>query len=531
MRLLAPMQLLAALLMFALVPVEVAWAHAQLLSTSPAENAIVEVAPEQVELRFNEPVSPLTITLIGPEGASLDATGTATGGVTSVVRMPADLARGTHVLSWRVVSADGHPIGGSLVFSIGEITGSAAVEPTSDRAVAASLWAAKTLLFTALFAGVGAAGFSALAPLPPLARTAALWLSVAGAVLGPVSLGLQGLDALGLPLTAFADVRAWSTGFSTSYGATTIAAVLAFAAALASLLMPRSGWSNSLGILAAAIAALSLALSGHASAAAPQWLTRPAVFLHIAGVLFWVGALLPLWLLLRGRTDSADKTLASFSRFIPYAVAPLVLSGLTLAAIQMGWPGTHWATPYGFILGAKLGLLALLFGLAIWNRRWLTAPALAGDTLARSRLRRSIGWEMAIIVVILGLVAGWRFTPPPRALADAPAELVAEPIMAHLMDGETMAMVMVTPGRVGPVVLETTISDFEGFPIDAQNVRLTLANPNLGIEPITREASLIDEVWRVEDMTIPVTGNWQVSIEVRVSRFEMVRLRGELIIP
>ncbi len=29
------------------------------------------------------------------------------------------LPDGTHVLSWRVISADGHPVGGSLIFSIG----------------------------------------------------------------------------------------------------------------------------------------------------------------------------------------------------------------------------------------------------------------------------------------------------------------------------------------------------------------------------------------------------------------------------
>ena len=39
---------------------------------------------------------------------------------------------------------------------------------------------------------------------------------------------------------------------------------------------------------------LALALSGHASNAAPQWLTRPSVFVHVVCVAFWVGALLPL---------------------------------------------------------------------------------------------------------------------------------------------------------------------------------------------------------------------------------------------
>ena len=32
---------------------------------------------------------------------------------------PREWRRGTHVLSWRVISADGHPVGGSVMFSVG----------------------------------------------------------------------------------------------------------------------------------------------------------------------------------------------------------------------------------------------------------------------------------------------------------------------------------------------------------------------------------------------------------------------------
>lgn len=45
--------------------------------------------------------------------------------------------------------------------------------------------------------------------------------------------------------------------------------------------------------------------------------------------------------------------------------------------------------------------------------------------------------------------AGWRFTPPPRALATVQAaEVHAVPIMEHLIDGSTMAMVTIDPGTL-----------------------------------------------------------------------------------
>lgn len=529
---LARLRLLAGLLLCLVVaPVPAAMAHAQLLTTNPTDNAILQSIPDPVELVFNEPVSPLAVRLIGPDGEALDLTGSAVGGIITRVGLPADLMAGTHVMSWRVVSTDGHPISGSLVFSVGTVSGSPVPEILADPAVSLILWAGKALLFLTLFVGVGGAAFQCLAQLPQAARQIAKVLSVAGVVIAPATLGLQGLDALGLPLSALSGSNIWGAALSTSYGAAAIVATLALAMSTMALRLPARFGGGRLGLLAAALAAVSLASSGHASAAYPQWVTRPAVFLHISGVIFWVGALVPLWVLLRARSEPADRALASFSKGIPFAVAPLVLSGIALGVIQMGAPGAHWFTPYGYILAAKLVLLAVLFALAVWNRLWLTDPALSGNAVARHRLRRSIGWEMVLIAIILALVAGWRFTPPPRALMVAPVAADADPIMVHLVGDSTMAMVMITPGAAGPVTLDILISDLDDLPKQVQAVSVSLADPDRAIEPIQREAVLADGMWEVEGLSIPLAGNWQIGVEVRLSRFELARLQGEVTVP
>lgn len=532
MKMLARLPLLVGIVLYlTLSSIGTAWGHAQLLSTDPAENAVLEAAPSQVTLTFNEPVSPLTLTLIGPDGSALNVTGQTTGGEIVSVQLPSGMASGTHVLSWRVVSTDGHPIGSSLVFAIDHITGAAPVG-LADPAVTIALWGAKALLFVCMFVGVGGAVFSAAAPLPAQALRTAKALSIAGILLAATTLGLQGLDALGLSLAAAFDGEVWSTALSTSYGSTTVAAGVAFVVAFVALGAKRSRIAATLALFAGALAALSLALSGHASAASPQWLTRPAVFLHVGGILFWIGALLPLWLLLRDPSETAHRALASFSRSIPYAVVPLTVAGVTLAIVQMGLPGAQWLSPYGFILAAKLGLLAGLLTLALWNRRRLTVPVLAGKDGARRRLRLSIGLELALVIAILGLVAGWRFTAPPRALALAPvASEAAEPLLIHLMDASTMAMVTISPGEAGPVAVDIAIMDVRGTPKDAQSVAVTMSSLALGIEPIERDATQSDNGWRVEGLTIPVAGHWQIGLALRVSPFELVTLRTEVAIP
>lgn len=530
MKRLARWRLLAGLI-FALVfvPVEAAFAHAQLLSTEPAADALLDAAPEAVTLQFNEPVSPMAIRLVRPDGGTDELTDTTVGGTSVAVPLPGDLGDGTHVLSWRVVSADGHPIGGSLIFSVGVATGAAAAGTGGDMMVSGLLWAGKLTIFAAMFFGIGAAAFGALAPLPADGRRLAAGLCLVGFVVAPLTLGLQGLDALGLGLGSIFVGTTWSAGLSTSYGATVGVLVLGFGTALAALAAGRGRAAVGLALLAAGLAALSLVLSGHASAAAPQWLTRPAVFLHLAGILFWVGALVPLWLLLRERTEGATRALAAFSRGIPFAVAPLVASGVTLAVIQLGAPGPAWLSPYGFVLAGKLVLLAGLFALALWNRAWLTRPALAGDGLAVRRLRRSIGWEMALVALILVLVAGWRFTPPPRALA---IETVArEPVMTHLIAGDTMAMLTISPGSAGPVQVDVFLGDLEHMPREALVVSVTFGNPDKGIEPIAREAEKVEGGWVVDGLNLPLGGIWQVEVAARISRFELVRLKGEVEIP
>lgn len=533
MRVLARLRRLAGVIMLlALASVQSAWAHAQLLSAAPPDGAVLQEAPEVVALLFNEPVNPLAVSLIGPDANSTDLTGRATGGTTVTVSLPDSVPPGTHVLSWRVVSADGHPVAGSLVFSIGKITGAVIEHAAGNRPVLVALWASKILLFIGLFAGVGGALFMTAAGLPKGARQAALVFSAVGLVAALLSLGLQGLDALGLPLSSLADSRTWSAGLSTSYGATAICIAAAFGLSIAALLMARWRMAGFLGMAAGGLGALSLALSGHAAAAAPQWLTRPAVFLHVGGILFWVGALPPLWLLLRNRSNAADTALASFSNVIPLAVVPLVLSGITLAVIQMGFPGPSWLSPYGALLAIKLGLLVVLFALALWNRRWLTAPVLAGDPKARYRLRRSIGLEMLIIVVILAVVAGWRFTPPPRALAVNTAQAAAaEPLLIHLTDTTTMAMITVTPGSTGPVTMTIYVTGPETTPIAVQGVDVSISAPQFGIEPLRRKALAVDGAWRVDNLIIPVAGDWQITLDIRVSRFDLVTLEGGFTIP
>ncbi len=112
---------LALALLLALPSAGSAFAHATLLKAEPADGSTLAEAPAAFVLTFNEPVSPIALRLIEPDGSGRDLAGAVARD--AVVSIPAPpLAKGTHALSWRVISADGHPVGGSVVFSVGSIS-------------------------------------------------------------------------------------------------------------------------------------------------------------------------------------------------------------------------------------------------------------------------------------------------------------------------------------------------------------------------------------------------------------------------
>src|SRR5262245_20223295 len=138
--------LLIAVILAVAVQSAAAWAHASLVRTEPADGATVAEPPATLSLIFNEPVSPLIMRLVSPNGETTTAEATAEN-VTVTVR-PRELGRGTHVLSWRVVLADGHPLGGALTFSVGApspVTGSPQTQ--SEGAVKIAIWVVRLLLY------------------------------------------------------------------------------------------------------------------------------------------------------------------------------------------------------------------------------------------------------------------------------------------------------------------------------------------------------------------------------------------------
>jgi copper transport protein len=502
-----------------------ALAHATLIGSEPAERVVVARPPATLKLIFNEPVSPLTLRLVGPDGETTDLTDIAATGNTLVAALPGTLARGTHLVSWRVISLDGHPVGGALTFSVGAPSVTADAAPAArpaadaDRPLHIAIWLARLVLYIGLFCGVGGAFYAAWITGEPLAPRPRRFVAVAlecGLAASIVSVGLQGVDVLGLRLPDLRQPHVWMAGLATSYGWTAIIALMSLATGRIAL----DTRSKRLAALALAGVGIALAGSGHAAAAAPQILTRPAVLVHAIAVAFWIGALLPLASAMRA-AERRSEELHRFSRAIPLALAALVVSGGVLAVIQIRQFDALWTTDYGLVLCAKLVAVLLLIGLAAVNRYALTPRVAAGDPIAARWLVRSIATELAIVVVVLGLVASWRFTPPPRSLIAA-AEAT---VHAHIHSEKAMADLTIELAGASGRRIAVNILDGQFGPLPAKEVTLFFAKPDAGIEPLRMPATQVEgAAWLVDRLQLPLPGTWQVRVEILVSDFEKITL-------
>lgn len=513
------------LLLMVLLP-STAFAHASLIGSDPPDGALVMRAPATVTLTFNEPVSPLTIRMVDANGAPTTVTDIRRDGARLILTPPSISGDGARVVSWRVMSADGHPVGGSLTFWVGERGNVASLTVRSDDAVLrGAIWLMRIVVYLGLFVGVGGAFFTAwIGPHDAaVIRRTGVAVSAAALVALALSVGLQGLDALELPLSSLSNGDAWTVGVRGSFGHavsfTAAALLLAILSYCVSLPFRRAT-----ALIALVGVGLALAATGHAASAQPTYLTKPAVVLHGVSLAFWIGALLPLAVAMRGPREMAVGMLMQFSRTIPFAVAALLASGLLLAIIQLERLDALWTTAYGRVLAIKLAQVAALLLLALWNRLWLT-PRIGNDGQARRLMRRSIFAELVLVVAILGVVGLWRFTPPPRALVVA-----NDDFFTHVHAERAMADVTLSPGHAGPIRITIQLRTPDERLLEAKGLSVTLSNPEAGIEPATAEARLAGEGQWSAAMAAPVPGRWTLRLDILISDFDSLSVEAPVVI-
>lgn len=109
----------AALFVLCAAPwVRPAAAHSELRRSVPAAGAVLDRAPERIELHFSERVQLTALRLHRADGTEIALPRRAIRPErTEVITLP-PLEPGEYRAEWRIISADGHPVGGLIPFRV-----------------------------------------------------------------------------------------------------------------------------------------------------------------------------------------------------------------------------------------------------------------------------------------------------------------------------------------------------------------------------------------------------------------------------
>lgn len=532
---------LIAVVVAALVAVPIAAGHAMLVSTTPGNDVVLERSPRSVVLRFNEPVESAfgSIRAYDSQARRVDDGRIARPDERTVtVGVDRRLARGTYMVTWRVVSADSHPVSGAFVFHVKEPGANPAgiaaqvLESGTPRGVTVLFTVVRFLVFALLLLVVG--GAVALAyPLRTAAaagvrgrlRTAlGIWAAML-AVAALAAIVLQGAAAGGFGLGEAARWESVQTVLETRFGKVALAqaalglsaASLAFAARRVTLLVP------------AAALVPTPSLSGHASVTGDFALVSDVV--HVAAAAVWTGGLafVVLALLAAGeqRWPLAAQAVPRFSKLAVVSVAALIVSGSVNGYEQVGaWRGL-WDTTYGLILLAKIALVLPLLALGAYNNRY-AVPRLAREIASpaeQRRFLRAAGAELALVLAIVGVTAVLVTEPPARASV-APHG----PYATSVALGAVEANVVVDPAQAGPNAIHLYLTDRSGRPVEVDELRLSASLPSKDVGPLHFPAHLLAPGhYAAHGAQLALAGDWQVRIEARRGEFEA--LTGTVSIP
>jgi copper transport protein len=523
-------------LVIVLVGVSPASAHAELVSTDPEEGAVLDAAPSSVTLTFNEPVrlTSQEVAVYDAEGDPVASSAEANGAQVAVTLPASDLADGTYVVSWNVLSGDGHPISGALTFSVGEPSASVSAPPepeTSSRVVEVVRDVVTAVSLVGLLLAAGLAIF--LARVLPLSwegtdtrrrlRRLLTYAAGAGAAGFVLQVPVAAVYGQGLELTDV--LSAFDAGSVVNELVSAGLVLLGLGMVVrGARLTPPDATDRALLLAGALLALAGPSLVGHTRAFAPAPVLVAWDVMHVTAGAIWLGGLVGLVLSLRalaGREVLAAQTLARFSTIAAFALVVVAAAGSFLAWRVLGsWAG-FVGTTYGWLLLTKIGIALVVAAIGGWNR-WRTLPAVQaaagfGDReRAAVAVTRTVRVEAVLLVVLLG-VTGFLVNQSPRPVPVTPASGTTG--VGAAAAGDLRVLAALDPRRTGSNTLLVQVQDSAGEPYDPPaNPVVSLRTAGLDIGDVTLRP-VGAGTYRGE-VVVPRPGEWEVQVSIRLSRFE-----------
>jgi copper transport protein len=525
-------------------PAGPASAHAALISSSPAPGSVIGNSPTEITITFSEHVTPVTdrIQVLAPDGKRISGTATVTGAVLHIPVRKAAHPLGTYLVSYRVISADTHPVGAALTFSVGAPSAQPPQPASagSHRSVTIAVPTVKFLGYAGLTLTIGPALLLALLwPRRQSRRGPAILVRTGLGLTALSTLGglwVQAPNSSGSALWDVSGTEIWEV-LASAYGLALmarLAIVVLAASVLPPLLRGEAGRGRALTLIGLGLAGLATwPLTGHAIASPLPGVIVAADIVHLAAMAVWIGGLVTLagFLLREVHPRVLGVILPAWSRWAAIAVVWLVGAGVLQAVVQVGSVPALWRTDYGRLLLAKVAVLAVTLGAAAYARRLVQRGQVPAEGPAK--LRRSVGIEVVATMVVLSLSAVLVQVNPGRSAAAEQAATADTGVSQTLSSPLYTLQFNIYPVELGE---NNTVHAFlytaAGAPLPAEQWTVTVRLLSQNLEPVaTPMVGLVPKNHAIGAVTFPLAGTYEVRFTIRTTAIDEDTVTTTITVP
>lgn len=516
-------------------------AHALLIRSIPAANAVLEKSPIQVELFFSEPLEAelSSITVYDLNNLIVDG-GDVRVDLADPTRMTISLRSlkdGVYTVTWKAVSTiDGHQSVGTFPFAVGSTNADAVstIQQSTSFRLPVSALLSKFLMLASLALLIGQRLFTALVWDPAVKDTQlarlAVWsrlyrIALIGAML---SVGIGILSQAG-QLTGQEMTVPWDPGLGrilieTRLGTIWLVRLILVLAAVLLAQGQTSSLKDWLGFVVSLGLMMTVALTSHAATEPRPLLPILDDWLHLIGMTFWLGGIVYLFISVRQlqqldnppRLELTSRLTSRFSVFAILFVALIGITGFYSAYLRVAsWPALL-NTLYGHVLLIKQIFVAGLLVIAALNFLIIT-PRLkrsslrdAPDTGLVARFASILAVDLTLGVLLLASVSFLTYIPPAKIPSPTTVLTARSKVNDLRMD------IAISPGHVGQNTFTLRLTS-KGKPVNsAKEVLLRFTPSQANIPP--SELELIAQgngTFSAKGANLSLPSGWQIMSIVR----------------
>jgi len=514
------MLVLAAFMLSAVMAPQSAYAHASVVQATPEADSKFQESPPEVKITFNERLDDGLFYIkvfdhTGREAAHNQAQ--MSSDHTAVQLALPKLREGVYLISYHVISADGHPVGGSYPITIGN-------PPQEDRlnlpVTSSHQHGGSGPVTTKDMLQYASRGLWYLAVLVLAGWVIWLRLPAQGGLearqaVGSWTLNLQRVHFITLLLLIFTHVEdllgdggvqdLWRLFSATSVGVSWL--LLLVISLIGFAVVGRWAW---LDIVFAVALLAAKSFSGHAASFEPQWATIGLDFIHLAAAALWVGGLVLLAVKWRHQSQALSSYLRAFSNMAFLSIIVLTVTGVI--SVLLFLPNLRYLlySSWGTLLFVKIGLVLLVAIVGMIIRLYLRKQQ-------EQRAKLWFKMDLILMIVIVGVVGILTYVAP------IPSN---QPLNWHQMGEKVHVSADITPKVQGTntFVAKVWLPEQSGSPKQVQMILhyqddASIAPISVPIVPFddkTMEDSygLKKYSYKVSGAYLPFRGNWDLEMRV-----------------